>query len=74
MFRRSAIAGAVAVSLLAAPVAAQTVPKEMSWTAYDTGWKGFTANAPSDEEAFAEGWLEARAAALRKAGMDVVFD
>jgi len=41
MFRRSAIAGAVAVLSLAAPVAAQTVPKEMSWTAYDTGSSGF---------------------------------
>jgi TRAP transporter TAXI family solute receptor len=37
-------------------------------------WKGFTANAPSDEKAFADGWLKARAAALQKAGMDVVFD
>ncbi|WP_428659656.1 TAXI family TRAP transporter solute-binding subunit [Reyranella sp.] len=41
MFRRSAVAGAVAVLSLAAPVAAQTVPKEMSWTAYDTGSSGF---------------------------------
>lgn len=41
MFRRSAIAGAAAALLLAAPVTAQTVPKEMSWTAYDTGSSGF---------------------------------
>lgn len=37
-------------------------------------WKAFTAKAPSDEKAFADGWLKARAAALQKAGMDVVFD
>ena len=37
-------------------------------------WKAFGANAPSDEKAFAEGWIKARAAALSKAGMDAVFD
>ncbi|CAN5658685.1 TAXI family TRAP transporter solute-binding subunit [soil metagenome] len=41
MFRRFAFAGAAAVLSLAAPVVAQTVPKEMSWTAYDTGSSGF---------------------------------
>ena len=37
-------------------------------------WKAFGASAPSDDKAFAEGWMKARAAALKKAGMDVVFD
>jgi TRAP transporter TAXI family solute receptor len=37
-------------------------------------WKAFAANAPSDDKAFAEGWMKARAAALDKAGMDVVFE
>ena len=37
-------------------------------------WKAFAANAPSDDKAFAEGWMKARAAALAKAGMDVVFE
>ena len=41
MFRRFAFAGAAAVLSLAAPAVAQTVPKEMSWTAYDTGSSGF---------------------------------
>ena len=41
MFRRFAIAGAAAVLSLAAPAFAQTVPTEMSWTAYDTGSSGF---------------------------------
>lgn len=37
-------------------------------------WKAFSPNGPSDDKAFAEGWLKARAEALKKAGMDVVFD
>jgi TRAP transporter TAXI family solute receptor len=37
-------------------------------------WKAYSANAPSDDKAFAEGWMKARAAALAKAGMDVVFE
>lgn len=37
-------------------------------------WKAFVAKAPSDDKAFAEGWHKARAEALGKAGMDVVFD
>jgi hypothetical protein len=37
-------------------------------------WKTFVAKAPSDDKAFAEGWHKARAEALGKAGMDVVFD
>jgi TRAP transporter TAXI family solute receptor len=37
-------------------------------------WKAFTASAPSDDKAFAEGWVKARAEALKKAGMDAVFD
>ncbi len=37
-------------------------------------WKAFSASGPSDEKAFAEGWTKARAAALRKAGMDVIFE
>jgi TRAP transporter TAXI family solute receptor len=37
-------------------------------------WKAYAANAPSDDKAFAEGWMKARAAALAKAGLDVVFE
>jgi hypothetical protein len=37
-------------------------------------WKAYGTNAPSDSAAFAEGWLKARAAALKKAGMDVIFE
>lgn len=37
-------------------------------------WKAYATGAPSDDKAFAEGWLKARAAALQKAGMDVVFE
>jgi TRAP transporter TAXI family solute receptor len=37
-------------------------------------WKAYAGTAPSDDKAFAEGWIKARAAALTKAGMDVVFD
>ena len=161
MFRRVAFAGAAAALLLAVPAASQTMPKEMSWTAYDTGssgfnialaigqqfkqvqgvdvrvlpsgndtgrlapvkansavisqmgigayhdgtlrafkekgvwtdalqkhndalikrqatmidaWKASAASSPSDDKAFAEGWLKARAATLAKAGIDVVFE
>ena len=37
-------------------------------------WKAYGANAPSDDKAFTEGWMKARAAALKKAGMDAVFE
>jgi TRAP transporter TAXI family solute receptor len=37
-------------------------------------WKAYSAAAPSDDKAFAEGWMKARAAALQKAGMDVIFE
>lgn len=37
-------------------------------------WKGFVGGAPSDAEAFASAWLKARGAALRAAGMAVVFE
>lgn len=37
-------------------------------------WKAYGAGAPSDDKAFAEGWMKARAAALTKAGMDPVFE
>jgi TRAP transporter TAXI family solute receptor len=37
-------------------------------------WKAFSANAPSDDKAFADAWVKARAAALKKAGMDPVFE
>lgn len=37
-------------------------------------WKAYAASTPSDDKAFAEGWMKARAAALAKAGMDVVFE
>ncbi len=37
-------------------------------------WKTYAANAPTDDKAFVEGWMKARAGALQKAGMDVVFE
>ncbi len=37
-------------------------------------WKAYGAGAPADEKDFAAGWLKARAEALTKAGMDVIFD
>ena len=37
-------------------------------------WKAYRGSAPSDDKAFAEGWLKARAAALREAGMAVIFE
>ena len=37
-------------------------------------WKAYSASAPSDDKAFTEGWMKARAGALQKAGMDVVFE
>ncbi|TWT13748.1 TAXI family TRAP transporter solute-binding subunit [Reyranella sp. CPCC 100927] len=39
-----------------------------------TAWKAFGANAPSDEKEFATGWMKARAEALKKARMDVIFE
>jgi uncharacterized protein len=35
-------------------------------------WKAYKAKAPSDDDAFKQGWIKARADALTKAGMDVV--
>ena len=40
---------------------------QAAWGAYKNG-------APSDEAAFVKGWHEARAAALTKAGMPVIFE
>jgi len=37
-------------------------------------WKNYTASAPSDDKAFVERWMKARAGALRHAGMDVIFE
>ena len=37
-------------------------------------WKTFSLNSPSDDKAFAEAWMKARAAALHKVGMDPVFE
>ncbi|HEX9325096.1 MAG TPA: TAXI family TRAP transporter solute-binding subunit, partial [Reyranella sp.] len=37
-------------------------------------WKAYSMNGASDDKAFAEGWMKARAAALQKAGMDPVFE
>jgi TRAP transporter TAXI family solute receptor len=35
-------------------------------------WKSYIGSAPSDEKEFEKGWAKARAAALTKAGMDIV--
>jgi TRAP transporter TAXI family solute receptor len=37
-------------------------------------WKAYGGDAPSDDKAFAAGWAKARAEALKKAGMDVIFE
>jgi len=37
-------------------------------------WKAYAVKAPADDKAFAENWVKARAEALKKAGMDVVFE
>lgn len=37
-------------------------------------WASYKDGAPDDEDAFIEGWLEARAAALNAAGMPVIFE
>jgi len=37
-------------------------------------WKAYGASAPADEKEFAAGWLKARAEALKKAGIDVIFE
>jgi TRAP transporter TAXI family solute receptor len=37
-------------------------------------WKAYSAGATGDDKTFTEGWMKARAAALRKAGMDPVFE
>lgn len=36
-------------------------------------WKSYKATAPSSEEEFAKGWMQARAAALTKAGLEPVL-
>ncbi|MFZ5782823.1 MAG: TAXI family TRAP transporter solute-binding subunit [Pseudomonadota bacterium] len=38
------------------------------------GWAAYVKDAPSDKAAFKEGWVKARAAALKAANMPVVFD
>ena len=37
-------------------------------------WKAYSAGAKGDDKVFADGWLKARAEALRKAGMEPVFE
>jgi hypothetical protein len=37
-------------------------------------WKSYSGSAPSDDKAFAEGWMKARSEALKKAGLDVIFE
>lgn len=37
-------------------------------------WKAYVESAPSEEEAFIEGWMDTRTDALEDAGMDPVFD
>lgn len=37
-----------------------------------TAWKGYLPSASADEKDFAKGWMKTRAAALTKAGMEVV--
>ncbi len=37
-------------------------------------WKAYQGGAPSDDKAFLDGWIKARGDALKKAGLDVVFE
>jgi TRAP transporter TAXI family solute receptor len=37
-------------------------------------WGAFSKTAPSDDEALRKGWMTARAAALKKAGLDTIFE
>lgn len=37
-------------------------------------WEAWTAAAPDDREAFADGWMTARAEALRAAGLEPIFE
>ncbi|WP_445157735.1 TAXI family TRAP transporter solute-binding subunit [Halomonas sp. E14] len=37
-------------------------------------WEEFLGDAPDDEDAFEEAWMQTRAEALRKAGLDPVFE
>lgn len=37
-------------------------------------WEAFISDAPSEEEAFRNAWMEARATALRDAGFDPIFE
>ncbi len=41
MNRRTVVAGAVLALFVSSPAFSQNLPKEMSWTAYDTGSSGF---------------------------------
>ena len=41
MFKRSVVTGALVALLACGPALGQAIPKEMSWTAYDTGSSGF---------------------------------
>lgn len=43
-------------------------------TTIGEAWKAFLPKAPSDDKEFAAAWLTARAEALRKAGMEPVFE
>jgi hypothetical protein len=38
-----------------------------------SAWKDYSGDAPDDDEAFREGWMEARAQALEAEGMNPVF-
>jgi hypothetical protein len=37
-------------------------------------WADYTKSAPSDDKEFLDGWMAARAAALKKANMENGFD
>ncbi len=50
MVRRAAVALAAVALFACGPASAQTVPKEMAWTAYDTGSSGFNIAAAISEQ------------------------
>ena len=50
MVRRAAVALAAVALFACGPVSAQTVPKDMAWTAYDSGSSGFNIAAAISEQ------------------------
>ncbi|MCC5872564.1 MAG: TAXI family TRAP transporter solute-binding subunit [Gammaproteobacteria bacterium] len=57
-----------------AEVAAQRPDEQRWWTRLRTAWNAWMSGAATDAEAFEQGWLEARRAALESHGMVTIID